>query len=518
MKLPVLGRAPIDPSLDLEVEIGRLKTERNAVILAHYYQESDIQDVADFIGDSLQLSQAAATTTADVICFAGVHFMAETAKILNPDRTVVVPDMDAGCSLADGCPADKFARWQAMNPDAVTVSYINCSAEVKALSDYIVTSSNAEKIVRQIPADKEVLFAPDKNLGRWLEKRIGRTMKLWQGSCIVHDTFSERKLVALKERHPGALVLAHPECEEAVLERADYIGSTTAIFEARHRAARRRSSLSVTEPGILHAMKKEAARVAPTKCSSRSPVANCACNECPHMKKNTLEKVYLGARDLEPRLEMRPDLIERARGGLFTECSPSARGFFARSAPSDFSKVRGSKGRALERLARVDHQFRIRAVHRFIRFAALAIAIAVVAVACGSARASSMTRCSTSARIRARRGRLHLDDDARCHCRLERKRGPFEGGALDVVDDCALPPVCDLAGSGLRLPMWAADFFQCSSLEQCEVNCSGEDCGAACVNPCVDTLGQNTSNGCDFFPARRSTPRTRSQGPASPSS
>src|SRR5258706_5430433 len=196
--------------MDLEAEVIRLKKERNAVLLAHYYQESDIQDLADHLGDSLQLTQAAAKTTADVICFAGVHFMAETAKILNPKRVVVVPDMEAGCSLADGCPADKFGAWKALHPGAVVVSYINCSAEVKALSDYIVTSSNAEKIVRQIPADREVLFAPDKNLGRWLEKTIGRTMKLWQGSCIVHDTFSQRKLVGLKERHPQAKVLAHP--------------------------------------------------------------------------------------------------------------------------------------------------------------------------------------------------------------------------------------------------------------------------------------------------------------------
>src|SRR5580704_3109770 len=233
MHLPVLGRAaraPIDPSLDLEAEITRLKGSRNAVILAHYYQDSDIQDVADFIGDSLQLSQAAAKTKADVICFAGVHFMAETAKILNPERIVVVPDLDAGCSLADGCPAEKFGQWKARHPGAVTVSYINCSAEVKALSDYIVTSSNAEKIVRQIPEGREVLFAPDKNLGRWLEKAIGRKMTLWQGSCIVHDTFSLRKLVALKERHQHALVIAHPECEEPVLALADYIGSTTALL------------------------------------------------------------------------------------------------------------------------------------------------------------------------------------------------------------------------------------------------------------------------------------------------
>jgi quinolinate synthase len=313
MKLPLVGQKPIDPSLDLEDEIARLKKERNAVILAHYYQESDIQDVADFIGDSLQLAQAAAKTKADVICFAGVHFMAETAKLLNPDRIVEVPDMDAGCSLADGCPADKFAAWKAMHPGAVAVSYINCSAEVKALSDYIVTSSNAEKIVRQIPADKEVLFAPDKNLGRWLEKRIGRSMKMWQGSCIVHDTFSARKLIGLKERHPGAEVLAHPECEEPVLALADFVGSTTAILK-HALASPAKEFIVVTEPGILHQMKKEAAKVAPDKVFIPAPPeANCACNECPHMRKNSLEKVYLALRDLQPRLEMPSALLEQAR-------------------------------------------------------------------------------------------------------------------------------------------------------------------------------------------------------------
>src|SRR5580692_5189330 len=191
--------------LDLEAEIVRLKREKNAVLLAHYYQDSEIQDVADFIGDSLQLSQEAKKTKADVICFAGVHFMAETAKILNPDKIVVLPDLEAGCSLASGCPADRFGAWVAMHPGAVVVSYINCSAEVKALSDYIVTSSNAEKIIRSIPDDRTVLFAPDKNLGRYLEKKIGRKMLLWQGSCVVHETFSQRKLVGLKERHPSAL-------------------------------------------------------------------------------------------------------------------------------------------------------------------------------------------------------------------------------------------------------------------------------------------------------------------------
>ena len=310
MKLPIVGaatRTPIDSSLDLEAEVAKLKKDRNAVVLAHYYQDSEIQDVADFIGDSLQLAQAAAKTQDDVICFAGVHFMAETAKILNPDRIVVVPDMDAGCSLADGCPADKFAKWKGLHPDAVTVSYINCSAEVKALSDYIVTSSNAEKIVRHIPTGKDVLFAPDKNLGRWLEKTIGRKMTLWQGSCIVHDTFSQRKLVGLKERHPEALVLAHPECEEPVLAMADYIGSTTGILKYAV-ASDKKEFIVVTEAGILHQMQK----AAPDKVFIPAPPeAACACNECPFMKMNTLEKVYLSLRDLSPRLEMAPELISR---------------------------------------------------------------------------------------------------------------------------------------------------------------------------------------------------------------
>ena len=310
--LPIAGRAtqaPVDPSLDLEDEIARLKKDRNAVVLAHYYQDSDIQDVADFIGDSLQLSQEAAKTEADVICFAGVHFMAETAKILNPDKAVVIPDLEAGCSLASGAPAEKIAAWKGRHPGAVLVSYINCSAQVKALSDYIVTSSNAEKIVAQIPADKTVLFAPDKNLGAWVEKRLGREMVLWPGTCIVHDTFSERKIVGLKERHPGALLAAHPECEDVVLRMADFVGSTTGILKFASRSDAK-EIIVATEPGILHQMQK----AAPDKVLIPAPPeASCACNECPHMKKNTLEKVYLALRDLEPRLEMDEALMRAAR-------------------------------------------------------------------------------------------------------------------------------------------------------------------------------------------------------------
>lgn len=298
---------------DLEEEIERLKKQRNAVLLAHYYQESEIQDVADLIGDSLQLAQAAAKTKADVICFAGVHFMAETAKILNPGRIVVLPDLEAGCSLASGCPADRFGAWiakhRAQSPDSVVISYINCTAEVKALSDIIVTSSNAEKIVRSVPPETTILFAPDKNLGRYLEKKTGRKMVLWQGSCVVHETFSLRKLVGLKERNPTALVIAHPECEEALLAMADYIGSTTALLKYAV-ASPAKEFIVVTESGILHQMRK----AAPTKTFiAAPPEANCACNECPFMRKNTLEKVFLSLRDLQPRIEMPSELIERAR-------------------------------------------------------------------------------------------------------------------------------------------------------------------------------------------------------------
>ena len=301
---------PIDPSLDLEREITRLKKERNAVILAHYYQDSEIQDVADFLGDSLQLAQAARATKASVICFAGVHFMAETAKILNPDRVVVIPDLEAGCSLADGCPVERYRAFRARHPGAVAVTYINCSAAVKAESDYICTSSNAEKIVRAIPEGKTILFAPDRNLGRHIEKQTGRAMVLWPGSCLVHETFSERKVIALMERHPGAEVIAHPECEEALLRHAAFIGSTTALL--KHAVASPSQQFIVaTEPGILHQMKKGA----PGKEFIPAPPRNerCACNECPHMKRNSLEKVYLALRDLSPRIEMSEGLRERAQ-------------------------------------------------------------------------------------------------------------------------------------------------------------------------------------------------------------
>jgi quinolinate synthase len=296
--------------LDLDDAIARLKRERNAVLLAHYYQVGDVQDVADFLGDSLQLAQAAQKTTADVILFAGVHFMAETAKILNPGRTVLVPDLEAGCSLADGCPAPAFRAWRARYPDAVAISYINCSAAVKAESDYICTSSNADKVVRAVPWDKRILFAPDRNLGRHVMKVTGREMVLWQGTCVVHETFSERRIVALRERHKDAVLVAHPECEEPVLRMADFIGSTTALLEHVRRSDRS-TFIVATEPGILHQMR----RAAPGKTFLEAPPEDesCSCNECPYMKKNTLEKVYLALRDLRPEVDVPFELRERAK-------------------------------------------------------------------------------------------------------------------------------------------------------------------------------------------------------------
>ena len=292
-------RAAAQLPSDLEGAVTRLKTERNAVFLAHYYQDSDIQDLADFVGDSLQLAQAAQKTQASVILFAGVHFMAETAKILNPSRTVVVPDLSASCSLADGCPPEKLAAWQAKYPGYVTVSYINCSAAIKAMSDCIVTSSNAEKIIRSYPADQGILFAPDQHLGRWLIKRTGRTnMVCYPGSCMVHEIFSEREIVRLKHDHPGAEVLAHPECEERVLAHADFVGSTSALIKRAIETAAT-TLIIATEPGVIHEMRKRA----PGKEFIPAPAeGGCACNECPHMRKNTLEKVYLALRDLTPEL------------------------------------------------------------------------------------------------------------------------------------------------------------------------------------------------------------------------
>ncbi|MEP0545963.1 MAG: quinolinate synthase NadA [Rhodothermales bacterium] len=293
-------REAVDPTLDLFDEIERLKREKNAVLLAHYYQEPDIQDIADYIGDSLGLAREAARTDADIIVFAGVHFMAETAKILNPDKKVILPDLNAGCSLADSCPPAAFAAFRAQYPDHIVISYINCTADIKAQTDIICTSSNAEHIVRQIPPEQEIIFAPDRNLGRWLIKETGRDMVLWEGSCIVHEVFSEQQLVRLKARHPDAPVLAHPECEEAVLQHADYIGSTSGIrrFATESEAD---TFIVATESGILHQMQKDN----PEKTFIAAPPSNgCACNDCPHMKLNTLEKLYLCLKHEAPEIVM----------------------------------------------------------------------------------------------------------------------------------------------------------------------------------------------------------------------
>ncbi len=295
-----VAHAPIDPKLDLFAEIARLKAEMDAVILAHYYVDADVQDAADCVGDSLQLAQFAEKTKARVIVFAGVHFMAETAKILNPDKLVLVPDMEAGCSLSDGCPPEKFAAFKAAHPGHVVISYINCSAGIKALSDVIVTSSNAEKIVAQFPPDQPIIFAPDKNLGAYIGKKLGRKLVLWDGSCIVHELFSRQKIAVLKWQHPEAKVLAHPECEEAVLSQADFIGSTAGIRKFA-RESQAREFIIVTEPGLIHLMKKDC----PDKIFIPAPPLNtCACNMCPHMKRNTIEKLYLCMRDRAPALEM----------------------------------------------------------------------------------------------------------------------------------------------------------------------------------------------------------------------
>lgn len=298
---------------DLLGAIDELRHRRKAVILAHYYQEPDIQDVADHIGDSLQLARAAQATDAEVILFCGVHFMAETAKILNPDRIVLIPDMAAGCSLADACPAPLLARMKAQHPDHKVVSYINCSAGVKALSDVICTSSNAERVIRSFPADQKILFAPDRNLGAWLQKRTGREMLLWPGTCIVHETFNERKLVELRLEHPEAKVVAHPECEPSLLEMADFVGSTSALLTYVTKSDAP-TFIVATEPGILHQMKK----AAPQKQLIPLPGMdeNCACNECPHMRRNTLEKMYLALRDLQPRIEMDEGLRVAAKAPL----------------------------------------------------------------------------------------------------------------------------------------------------------------------------------------------------------
>jgi quinolinate synthase len=298
--LPVKGFLDIDldPALDLFAAIENLKKEKHAVVLAHYYQEPDIQDVADYIGDSLGLAQQAAKTDADMIVFAGVHFMAETAKILNPQKKVVLPDLNAGCSLADSAPADAFRAFKEKHPDHLVISYINCTADIKAMSDIICTSSNAKKIIESVPADRPIIFAPDRNLGAYLIKKTGRDMLLWNGACMVHEIFSRQKIAKLKTQHPAAKIIAHPECEEAVLQLADFIGSTTQLLKFAVTDAAT-EFIVATETGILHQMQKDA----PSKTFIPAPPDNnCACNDCPHMKLNTLEKLYLCMQYEQPEI------------------------------------------------------------------------------------------------------------------------------------------------------------------------------------------------------------------------
>ena len=299
----------IDPTLDLVAEINKLKKEKNAIILAHYYQESEIQDVADYIGDSLGLSQKAESTDADIIVFAGVHFMAETAKMLNPTKKVVLPDLKAGCSLADSCPAPLFKKFKEKYPDHVVVSYINCTAELKTLTDICCTSSNAEAIINSIPKDKGIIFAPDKNLGAYLVKKTGRDMVLWNGACMVHEIFSHEKITKLIHRFPEAKFIAHPECEAHILELADFIGSTTQLlkYTQNNEAA---TFIVATESGILHQMEL----ASPDKMFIPAPPNNtCACNDCPHMKRNTMEKLYLSMKYELPEIILEDWVIEKGR-------------------------------------------------------------------------------------------------------------------------------------------------------------------------------------------------------------
>jgi len=300
---------PIDPTLDLFSEISKLKKDKNAVILAHYYQEPDIQDIADFIGDSLGLSQQAAETNAEVIVFAGVHFMAETAKILSPSKRVLLPDLKAGCSLSDSCPPKLFAKFKEKYPDHLVITYVNCTAELKAMSDIVCTSSNAVQIVESLPKDQKIIFGPDKNLGAWVAKKTGRELVLWNGACMVHEIFSQQRILKLKNRHPDAKFIAHPECEEAVLKMADYIGSTTGLLKYTINNSAK-EFIVATESGIIHQMEK----ASPDKIFIPAPPDNsCACNDCPHMKRNTLEKLYLCIKNGMPEVTVPEDIIRKAR-------------------------------------------------------------------------------------------------------------------------------------------------------------------------------------------------------------
>ena len=299
----------IDPSMDLVAEIKKLKKQKNAIILAHYYQESEIQDLADYIGDSLGLSQKAAATDAEMIVFAGVHFMAETAKMLSPHKKVVLPDLKAGCSLADSCPAPLFKKFKEKYPNHVVVSYINCTAELKTLTDIYCTSSNAVAVIESIPKDKGIIFAPDKNLGAYLMKKTGRDMILWNGACMVHEIFSHEKIVKLMERHPGAKFIAHPECESHILELAEFVGSTSQMLKFTKESAAR-EFIVATESGILHQMEL----ASPDKVFIPAPPNNtCACNDCPHMKRNTLEKLYLAMKYELPEILLEERVIREGR-------------------------------------------------------------------------------------------------------------------------------------------------------------------------------------------------------------
>jgi quinolinate synthase len=312
MKSPVFKNVslnmPIDPTLDLFQEIEKLKKEKNAVILAHYYQDADIQDIADYVGDSLGLSQEAAKTNADIIVFAGVHFMAETAKILSPGKKVLLPDLNAGCSLADSCQPDDFAAFKAKHPGHMVISYVNCSAAIKALTDIVCTSTNALQIVESLPKDQKIIFAPDKNLGAYIKKVSGRDMVLWDGACMVHEIFSYSKIASLLQKHPGAKLIAHPECEAPILDIAHFVGSTSALLNfSKNDSAK--EYIVATETGILHQMMKGA----PDKTFIPAPPNNaCACNDCPHMKLNTLEKLYSCLKNETPEITMDEDLRKLA--------------------------------------------------------------------------------------------------------------------------------------------------------------------------------------------------------------
>jgi quinolinate synthase len=302
----------VDPTMDLVAAINKLKKEKNAVILAHYYQESEIQDVADYIGDSLGLSQKAASTDADIIVFAGVHFMAETAKMLSPHKKVLLPDLKAGCSLADSCPPHLFKKFKEKYPDHVVVSYINCTAELKTLTDICCTSTNAVQIIESIPKDQPIIFAPDKNLGAYLQKKTGREMVIWNGACMVHEIFSHEKIVKLRQKHPNAKFIAHPECEAHILDMADYIGSTTGLLKYTISDAAQ-EYIVATEAGILHQMEKSS----PHKTFIPAPPDNhCACNDCPHMKRNTMEKLWLCMEHELPEIHLEDWVIEQGRASI----------------------------------------------------------------------------------------------------------------------------------------------------------------------------------------------------------